>query len=401
MLRKYSTRSLCTFNAIHKKDKLLVKGISDPDDTPPVTMVQDVKTAKRIVKQLLDLGPNVFHACDTEVADIDVKNQGPVGNGFVTCLSIYSGPEYDFGNGSRIWVDNLDAAEGTLNVFKPFLESKTCKKVWHNYSFDRHVVYNHDIDVQGLGKLLVYNRYGLLYIGGDTMHMSRLWNTSRTHRGGYSLEALTNDLLDMRKRPMKELFGIPKLKKDGSSGKELLLPSIRDLQRSEDSRERWIRYSCYDAESTWYLHKLLKAKLGEMLWYQETKNDTQVFKSMYSFYVQYIVPFGECLTDMERKGMLVDLEKLKLVEALAIQDRKRLEEQFLQWAKEFVPDAHRMNVNSAAQKQQLLFAPFTNKRGKELLTKERAFLVENTEGIIVDGKKKALKNRDMIITGTL
>lgn len=50
----------------------------------------------------------------------------------------------------------------------------------------RHVLFNHGIDVQGFG--------------GDTMHMARLWNASRTIGEGYSLEALTNDLLNARKR---------------------------------------------------------------------------------------------------------------------------------------------------------------------------------------------------------
>ena len=149
-------------------------------------MVQDPATAQRIVRELKALGPNHIHACDTEVADIDIKEQGPVGNGRVTCLSIFSGPEHDFGRGPRIWVDNLDGAEGTLECMREFLCDPKVKKVWHNYSFDRHVIYNHGIDAQGFA--------------GDTMHMARLWNTARTHRGGYSLEALTDDLLERRKR---------------------------------------------------------------------------------------------------------------------------------------------------------------------------------------------------------
>lgn len=36
----------------------------------------------------------------------------------VTCLSIYSGPDVDFGNGPYVWVDNLDSAEGTLEYFR-------------------------------------------------------------------------------------------------------------------------------------------------------------------------------------------------------------------------------------------------------------------------------------------
>ena len=60
--------------------------------------------------------------------------QSPVGNGVVTCMSIYSGPDVDYGGGkSRIWIDNLDEAEGTIDYFKPFLESEDHLKIWHNY----------------------------------------------------------------------------------------------------------------------------------------------------------------------------------------------------------------------------------------------------------------------------
>ena len=57
-------------------------------------------------------------AADTEVAYIDVKTQGPVGNGRVICLSLYGGPDVDFGDGpgSAVWVDNFGAAEGVLQV---------------------------------------------------------------------------------------------------------------------------------------------------------------------------------------------------------------------------------------------------------------------------------------------
>ncbi|CAE7235324.1 POLIB, partial [Symbiodinium sp. KB8] len=146
--------------------------------------------------------PDVVHACDTEVADIDVASQSPVGNGKVICASIYSGPHVSGDREPRIWIDNMDEAEGTLEVFKPFFESTSHLKLWHNYGFDRHVLFNEGIDVAGLG--------------GDTMHMARLWTTARAKKGGYSLESLSADLLGHRKAPMKERFSVPKLKKDGS-----------------------------------------------------------------------------------------------------------------------------------------------------------------------------------------
>jgi hypothetical protein len=51
---------------------------------------------------------------------------------------------------------------GILDVFKPYFEDVRVKKAWHNYSFDRAVLGNHDVNTQGFA--------------GDTMHMARLWS---------------------------------------------------------------------------------------------------------------------------------------------------------------------------------------------------------------------------------
>ncbi|GMF19878.1 unnamed protein product [Phytophthora lilii] len=372
------------------RDVRLYEGLTAAnDDARPVNLIQDEEGARRVLAKIAELGPSHFHACDTEVAQIDVKAVGPVGNGVVTCLSLYSGPDVDYGNGPYVWVDNLDSAEGTLQYFKDFLESTQYLKVWHNYSFDRHVLFNHGINVQGLG--------------GDTMHMARLWNTARFQHGGYSLEALTADLLLQRKKPMKELFGIPKLKKDGSKGKERIMPTVEELQRFPEFRKRWIRYSVYDAESMWFLHRVLQNKLDETFWYekppQKDGEEPQV-GSMYDFYRQYIIPFGECLTDIERKGMHVDLEYLAGVEKQALEDRARLERLVLKWAARYCDESERINLYSAAQKQQLLFAPyFDEKKNKQVLPAERSFEVENTEGYIEEGKQKAKKKRNITIRG--
>ncbi|EGZ27465.1 hypothetical protein PHYSODRAFT_284102 [Phytophthora sojae] len=385
-----------------KIDRRLLRGLTAADDDErPVNLIQDEEGARRVLAKIRELGPGHFHACDTEVAQIDVKAVGPVGNGVVTCLSLYSGPDVDYGNGPYVWVDNLDSAEGTLQLFKDFLESREYLKVWHNYSFDRHVLYNHGINVQGLG--------------GDTMHMARLWNTARFQHGGYSLEALTADLLLQRKKPMKELFGIPKLRKDGSKGKERIMPTVEELQRFPEFRKRWIRYSVYDAESTWFLHRVLQHKLDQTFWFENAPKTNAAVNaaaaaaavdeepqtgSMYDFYRQYIILFGECLTDIERKGMHVDLEYLAGVEKQALEDRARLERLVLKWASRYCDESERINLYSAAQKQQLLFAPYYDeKKKKQVLPAERAFEVENTEGFIEEGKQKPKKKRNMTIRG--
>jgi len=164
-----------------------------------VTVVHDAASAQKVLQVLERAPKDTYHAWDTEVSNIDVKSQSPVGNGTVICASFYAGPHLDFGSGPRVWIDNMDEARGTLDLFKDFLQSKGHRKVWHNYGFDRHVLYNHGNDAQGLA--------------GDTMHMARLWDTSRLTEGGYSLEGLTATVLNNRKVPMKELFGRAKLKK--------------------------------------------------------------------------------------------------------------------------------------------------------------------------------------------
>lgn len=120
-----------------------------------------------------------------------------------------------------LWVDTwldgdesraAEAAEITA-VFAPFFAAGDRGKVWHNYSFDRHVL----------------ERCGLRCAGfaGDTMHMARLWDSSRVGRGGYGLEALSSDPAlcppeegSVRgKISMKKLFGKKNIKKDGTEGK--------------------------------------------------------------------------------------------------------------------------------------------------------------------------------------
>jgi hypothetical protein len=126
---------------------------------PNVTVVR-TKEQARVVLEALQYSkehePYRIHACDTEVMEIDLSNVGPVGNGYVTCLSVYSGPDFDYGlgnlgPGTMLWIDNLDDACGILHEFQDWLEDENVLKVWHNYGFDRHVLWNEGINVLGFG----------------------------------------------------------------------------------------------------------------------------------------------------------------------------------------------------------------------------------------------------------
>lgn len=81
---------------------------------PGTTIVRDRDHAQQVLEALMQ-SPEVVHACDTEVADIDVASQSPVGNGKVICASIYSGPHVSGDREPRIWIDNMDEAEVRFN----------------------------------------------------------------------------------------------------------------------------------------------------------------------------------------------------------------------------------------------------------------------------------------------
>ncbi|XP_068668376.1 DNA polymerase I A, chloroplastic/mitochondrial-like [Aristolochia californica] len=351
-----------------------------------VFIVDTVSAARRVVNKLKQY-KHLIHACDTEVAKIDVKDETPVDHGEVICFSIYSGPDADFDGKSCIWVDVLDGGRDVLMEFASFFEDPSIRKVWHNYSFDCHVLENYGIKVSGFH--------------ADTLHLARLWDSSRRANGGYSLEALTGNLKVMSDRQkkdddglilgkisMKSIFGKKKVKKDGSEGKLIAIAPVEELQREE--RVPWICYSAFDSISTLKLYESLKVKLKDMNWVL----DGVALGSMYDFYEKYWRPFGELLVKMETEGMLVDRAHLAEIEKVATVEQKIAAEKFRKWASKYCPHAIYMNVGSDTQLRQLFFGGTANRKDpNESVPEIKNFKVPNIDKVIEEGKKVPLKYR--------
>ena len=352
---------------------------------PRVSIVRTREQARKVLERLRQADPaRTIHACDTEVMDIDLKEVGPVGNGYVTCVSIYSGPDFDYGlgepPGSVLWIDNLDDACGVLQEFKEWFEDERHLKVWHNYGFDRHVMWNEGINVKGFG--------------GDTMHMARLQDTSRGYDGsgnGYSLESLTFELVGRRKRPMKEIFGVKRLRKDGSAGSLIDIPPIEVMQRDPKYRARWISYSAFDAEGTWLLHEKLKELLQQVNWHID---ENKKMYTLYDYYWLHMRPFGEVLTDMERRGIRVDArDYLSKVEQQAREDRAHHVKVFRSWAATKIgADGWALNPASSLQLCTFLFGGAPNRKTGVETERVREFKVPREE--IPDEALEAYRLRD-------
>ncbi|CAL5202154.1 unnamed protein product [Lathyrus oleraceus] len=356
-----------------------------------ILVVNNLSLAKKVAKMLTVNYRHLIHACDTEVSKIDVKKETPVDHGEIICFSIYSGPEADFGGGkSCIWVDVLDGGgKKILNMFADFFQDPSIKKVWHNYSFDCHVIENYGFKVSGFH--------------ADTMHMARLWDSSRRWVGGYSLEALSGDKGVMSranlnyekdligKVSMTTIFGLRKAKKDGSLGKTVTIDPVEVLQREE--RIPWICYSALDARSTLKLYESLKNHLSDLPW----KLDGELLReNMFDFYEKFLQPFGELLVKMESVGMLVDRLYLQEIEKVAKAEQQAAVNRFRKWGSKYCPDVKYMNVGSDAQLRVLLFGGTVNRKNhNEAIPTERIFKVPNVDKVIEKGKKTPSKLRDI------
>lgn len=338
-----------------------------------VVVVNDVATA-RAVAERLGAAPDRYHAVDTEVDGIDLSKDGPVGNGVVTCFTVYSGPDFSYdgvATGKALFVDTTQP--DVLQAFQGFFASSSLKKVWHNYGFDRHVIENMKMELNGFG--------------GDTMHMARLYDSSRlkTYGGdGYSLASLSADLLGdggakvSMKTLFPEFFRKKRIEGEGTSRKSYL--DVLGMQTDPLTRDSFICYAAYDAKCTWEVHDVLRVKLMNQGWEPMANGvkdkDTPV--TMWDFYERYFVPFGGLLTDMEAAGIYVDAKgHLQAVEKAAEKDKVLALKTFMDWCISIMGEDGRLfNPASSKQIQTLLFGGSANQKTGELLEREREFDVD-------------------------
>jgi len=132
-----------------------------------ITIVADKKSAKRALAELWRLRDRP-HAWDTETVGINLRGSGsqsPVTHGSVVCATCFCGDDADFGSGPRLFIDNDGPASGMLlKEFKDYFENGDVNKVFHNYSFDAHMLKRTGVKVHGFH--------------ADTLHLARLYDTS-------------------------------------------------------------------------------------------------------------------------------------------------------------------------------------------------------------------------------
>ena len=84
-----------------------------------------------------------------------------------------------------------------------------------------------------------------------------------------------------------------------------MFPDIEEMHTNPRYIEKWVEYSCFDAEITFFLREALSKQLINLETEEESMGDNL------TLYMKYWIPFGELLTDMERVGIAVDIDYLR------------------------------------------------------------------------------------------
>jgi hypothetical protein len=118
----------------------------------------------------------------------------------------------------------------------------------------------------------------------------------------------------LKKIDMKTLFSSKKVLKTGEEGKSFIMPDLEELHTSPRYIENWIRYSVIDAESTFYLRDAFQLLLQTLSCNTVSHKNPVInkCKTNYDLYMNYWRPFGELMTDMERVGIYIDLNFLRV-----------------------------------------------------------------------------------------
>lgn len=119
-----------------------------------------------------------------------------------------------------------------------------------------------------------------------------------------------------------------------------MFPDIEEMHTNPRYIPKWVEYSCFDAEITYFLRETLSKKLCKL------QTEEEGMENNLNLYAKYWLPFGEVLTDMERVGIKVDVEYLRELELKAHKDRKEHEDKFTKWVQTVQDSAQEFNASS-------------------------------------------------------
>lgn len=193
--------------------------------------------------------------------------------------------------------------EHVLQRIKPLLEDKNHLKIGHNLKYDLEVLANHDIHLQG--------------IGFDTMLESYVLNSTGSR---HDMDTLSEKHLNYKTLSFEDVAG----------------KGVKQLTFNQVPIDKASFYAAEDADVTLKLHNIFWPQLSE------SPKQKEVFENME-------MPLVPILGEMERRGVLIDCQKLMTQSQELAKSLQVLETEIYQMA------GQNFNINSPKQLQEILY----------------------------------------------
>lgn len=274
--------------------------VPETNATSEETDYQTITTEKQLEEWLDKLKSADLFAVDTETTSLNYLEARLVGLSFAVKAgeAAYLPLAHDYPGAP----DQLDFYN-TLKKLKPLLESDKHAKVGQNLKYDRHVLLNHDIDLQG--------------IKHDTMLQSYVLDSTATR---HDMDSLSLKYLGRNTIKFEEVAG---------KGKKQLTFNQVGLDEAAP-------YACEDADITLQLHHILWPQI-------------EAIPAVKSIYETIELPLLPVLNTLERNGVHIDIFMLEQQSDALAAEIEKLEKQAHEQAGET------FNLGSTKQLQAILY----------------------------------------------
>lgn len=298
LYRRYEFKSW-----LQELDSAPVAAASTKTDEPATsneTHYETILTQQQLDNWLERLKKAELFAFDTETTSLNYLQARIVGMSFAIKAgeAAYLPLAHDYPGAP----DQLDF-DATLALMKPLLEDPKALKVGQNLKYDRHILLNHGIDLQG--------------IAHDTMLQSYVLDSTATR---HDMDSLAEKYLNRSTIHFEDIAG---------KGK-------KQLTFNEIGLEEASPYACEDADITLQLHHILWPKV-------------QAIPSLEKVYRELEMRLLPVLNTLERNGVHIDIFMLQQQSDQLALDIDRLEK-----------EAHasagtKFNLGSPKQLQEILY----------------------------------------------
>lgn len=171
-----------------------------------------------------------------------------------------------------------------IPYFKDLLENPETKLIAHNANFDAWMLLNVGINLDRYTDRLHYRLY-------DTMVMHALVRDCDPH----DLKSLTKNYLDIDMVPFKTTFGSQMRKR-----------TLQEVLLDEANEDVVANYASLDAYATYHLFMVLRNELHN----ESISPPVSGLNTLWDYYLQTELPFTKVLWNLEKNGILLDVESL-------------------------------------------------------------------------------------------